>query len=274
MRYSGIQPQYFPRLHYLARILNADIFVVRDDVQFVRKHKYPDGHNDKSYQANTPIKQSFGINLLTVPTQHEGMLPIHQTKISYEYKWVEDHLKALQTSYSRAKNFDHFYPEIETLLSKKYSSIGELNLATIIWSLLHILGKQNVQSDSLTLETVNKLLREQNYFRLKEIRLASKIKALDKNLSANEKIAALCREIGADEDYCGKTGFDAYMDQDFFKTNGIKITVQDWHCQPYDQLFTKQQGFLPNLSIIDLLMNTAQPEAARILSSWDHAKIY
>ena len=85
MRYSGIQPQYFPRLHYFARILNADIFVSRDDAQFLRKHKYPDGKTDKSYQAHTPIKTPSGIYLLNVPTKHEGFIPIYKTAISYNF---------------------------------------------------------------------------------------------------------------------------------------------------------------------------------------------
>src|SRR3989344_745861 len=96
VRYSGIQPQYFPRLHYFARILATDIFVIRNDAQYVRKHKYPNGSIDKSYQAHSPIKQALGRQLLSVPTQHEGFAPLAATKIFYDQTWMQNHLKALQ----------------------------------------------------------------------------------------------------------------------------------------------------------------------------------
>ena len=48
------------------------------------------------------------------------------------------------------------------------------------------------------------------------------------------------------------------------RKNGIKITVQDWHCPPYPQQFNKL-GFIPDLSIIDLFMNVSPQNAAKIL---------
>jgi len=55
-RLAGYQPQYFPRLHYFARLLNADVFEVSDYVQFVKKHAYVDPNGErfrgKSFQAD------------------------------------------------------------------------------------------------------------------------------------------------------------------------------------------------------------------------------
>src|SRR3989304_1897494 len=160
MRYSGIQPQYFPRLHYFARALQSDVFVFRDDVQFVRKHKYPDGHTDKSYQVHTPIKQSFGVDLLSVPVKNKFAL-IVDTQITYEQDWVADHLKALQVVYGRAPNFKKIFDEIGLLLSTRYKSIAQLNIATTLWAILRILGEENIQLDTLTIEHVNEKLQNQ-----------------------------------------------------------------------------------------------------------------
>ena len=202
IRYSGLQPQYFPRLHYFARILDADVFVFRDDAQFVRKHKYPNGSTDKSYQAHTPIKQATGRQFLTVMTKHEGFMPLAKTKISYDQKWADDHLKTLI--------YDIILP--------------------------------------------------------KEIKKASESKALkNNNPSANEKIIALCKEVGAGEDYCGGTGAAAYMDDNLFSKNGINVVVQDWKCEEYLQQFNKKQGFIPDLSILDLLFNVSVDDARKIL---------
>ncbi|MBI2594196.1 WbqC family protein [Candidatus Curtissbacteria bacterium] len=268
MRYSGIQPQYFPRLHYFARILNTGIFVVRDDVQFVRKHKYPDGRVDKSYQAHTPIKQAFGIQFLDVPTKHGGYLSCAETRISYDDKLITRHLKSIRVAYGRARNFDRLYNEIERLLQRRYGYLGGLNFATIGWGLLHLLGEEQVDVDKISIGFLEKKLAQHRQFRLKKIKEASKSKALmeAKNLTANEKIITLIKEVGADEDYCGGTGAAAYMDGKLFERNGIKITIQDWKCPEYQQQFTNQLGFIPNLSIIDLLMNVDENESADIIS--------
>jgi len=266
MRYTGIQPQYFPRLHYIARILYADIFMIRDDAQFVDKHRYPDGKVDKSYQAHTPIKQTFGRFLLAVPTKHEGLLPLAKTRVSYDHDWVDSHLKTLQFSYSKAPNFSRLFPEIEMILRREYPNLTELNLATTLWGVLHLLGKESVNPSDLSLEKVREALDGQKKFRLSDIRRASEFDLDTENLSANEKIVALCSFVGADEDYCGGTGAAAYMDEDIFAKNGIKINVQDWKCQPYPQRFEKEHGFIPNLSIIDLLMNATAPQAVKIIA--------
>lgn len=266
MRYSGIQPQYFPRLHYFARILAADVFMVRDEVQFVIKHKYPDDRTDKSYQAHTPIKHSFGRILLVVPTKHSGLPAIMETKIAYQNKWNQDHLKALQYAYSNSLNFKKLCGEIESLLSKEYENLADLNLSTIYWGILHLSGEDSLKSNKLSLDFVNKKLKSQKKFRLKEIKLASQTKAFKnfKNLGPNEKILSLCQEAEATEDYCGGVGVAAYVDHKIFEEHGIKITVQDWKGREYHQLFEKH-GFIPNLSIIDLLMNVSLGEAQSII---------
>ncbi len=265
MRYTGIQPQYFPRLHYFARILSADIFMIRDDAQFLRKHLYPDGKMGKSYQAHTSIKQSFGIQYLHVPTKHGGFKPIFEKKISYQEDWMNAHVKTLQISYGRASQYKQLIAEIHDLLFRTYATIAELNIATILWGVLHLLNDE-VKKEKLTLKYVNSRLKTATKIRLKEIKLASQTKTgSDSSIKKNEKIIALCKEVGATEDYCGQTAVDAYMEKKLYKKNGIKITIQNWECKEYLQLFVKQQGFIPNLSIIDLLMNVACSQANKII---------
>lgn len=268
MRYTGIQPQYFPRLHYFARILATDVFVLRDDVQFVAKHKYPDGRVDKSYQAHTPIKQAFGRFLLGVPVKHDGYRSIKDSAISYELNWIEVHLKTLQIAYGNSPHFDKIYPEIDTILSAKYETFNELNTTSIYWGILRLLGRSQVEVGDLTDKVVRETLTLQKTFRLKEIRHSSKsaFLAAHPDIGPNEKIVGLIKEVGADEDFCGGTSVAAYVDHELFASNGITITVQDWKCQQYPQQFTKQQGFLANLSIIDLLMNVSTADAVNILA--------
>lgn len=265
-RYSGIQPQYFPRLHYFARILSTDIYVIRDDAQFVRKHKYPDGRVDKSYQAHSPIKQSFGRFLLSIPVHHEGFLPLTSTKIERSTNWVGDHLKTFKIAYSKAPFFSDIYPELEKILGTTYKSIADLNVATTLWGILKLLGEKKVTLGMLNIDEISQRLVKEKTIRLSQIKRASQSKSLkNKALKTNEKIVALCKEYGANEDFCGGTGVSAYVDHSLFKKNGISIKVQDWKCKEYPQLFKKQHGFIANLSILDLLFNVSTPHARSVL---------
>ncbi|OGY18622.1 MAG: hypothetical protein A2786_03940 [Candidatus Chisholmbacteria bacterium RIFCSPHIGHO2_01_FULL_52_32] len=268
MRYSGIQPQYFPRLHYFARALQSDVFVFRDDVQFVRKHKYPDGRTDKSFQVHTPIKQSFGIQLLSVPVQSSGFPTLITTPVSRSVDWAGAQLKTLQIAYGQSPNFAEVYEEINKIMYTPYVYLADLNIATVLWGILRLLGVKRINPKQLTLETVNRKLAVKRPVRLKTIKKASQSRALPKlvHATANEKIFSLIKEAGADEDYCGGTAYAAYMDQEGYRKHGITITVQEWVCPEYPQRFTRQLGFLPNLSIIDLLMNVPAKQALSILT--------
>lgn len=266
VRYTGIQPQYFPRLHYFARILNTDVYAIRDDAQYVRKHKYPNGSVGKSYQAHTPIKQSFGMQLISIPIVHDGFIPLASTKIESNADWVKTHLRTLQIAYANSLNFSVLYPEIEMFLGENYESLADLNIITTLWGILRVLGEERVTKDMLTISKVLEKLQENKSVRLKQIKKASESKALkNPNLKTNEKIVELCLEYGANVDYCGGTGVAAYVDHSLFKENGITIEVQDWKCREYPQLFSKRQGFIANLSIADLLFNTSSKEALSIL---------
>jgi hypothetical protein len=268
IRYTGIQPQYFPRLHYFARILSTDVFVIRDDCQYVNSHKYPDGSRGKSYQSHSPIKQSQGAFLLTVPVVHDGLESISETRIQTNIQWEVKHLKSIQTGYGRSQWFKQMHDDISLILKERYENLADLNIATICWGVLKILGER-VSLEKLNIEYVNSLLKEQTKVRLKEIKKGSESQSLknSKELTANGKILALIKEIGANEDYSGGTAVAAYVNKDVFEKNGISIAVQDWKCREYPQQYTAKTGFIPNLSIIDLLMNVSSSEALSILTS-------
>ncbi len=269
MRLSGYQPQYFPRLHYLARILSADVFAIADQVQFVRAHKYPEPgggyHRDKSYQADTPIKTSRGIGLLTVPVKHEGFKPINQTPIAYDNRWPEKHIKGIASSYGSARNFSLLFPQIKSLVSQRYDHLAQLSIASIRLTLAWILGKDNPRWEDISPEYIDRLLAAPHPFRLRRMIAKSELNIiLPPGADATDGIIASCCTLAANEYYHGGTAAAAYLDADQFKQAGIRLVQQQWVGQPYVQQFP-QFGFLPNLSIIDLLMNEDRVTVQKIL---------
>lgn len=270
MRLAGYQPQYFPRLHYVARLLGSDVFVVSDTVQFVRSHRYPlEGgmfRRGRSYQADTPIKSSQGVQYLSVPVRHEGLRPINELQIAYEPgRWQEKHVRGIQFSYAGARYFAGLFPSLRAVVLRQYDTLADLNVATLLWALLYILGEPPAEA-GLTLAAVNLLLARQRLFPLRRIvrrsALAGELRGSGQD--ANDTIIATCAALGADEYYCGGTAAAAYLDPVRFDRAGVRLVQQQWECQPYQQQFP-ERGFVANLSIIDLLFNEDVAAVRRIL---------
>ncbi len=267
MTLSDIQPHYFPRLHYFARMLASDHFIIRDDVQFVKNHKFPDGARGVSHQVHSPIKTNAGIVLLTVSVKKGGMRPINQTLISYDQPWPRKHLNQLKSSYAKSPEFPSIYSEIDFILEKRFKTVSDLNSATICWAFCRLLGMKKVNLENLSIEFVNSLLKEKKPGKLRMITLGSSsyFNGKRENINASEKIVNLCKEFGATSYLAGSTAFDSYMNQDIFQDNDIQVQVQDWICHPYEQNRNQIEGFTPNLSIIDLLMNRSADQALEYL---------
>ncbi|MCU7843913.1 MAG: WbqC family protein [Candidatus Thiodiazotropha sp. (ex Monitilora ramsayi)] len=267
MLLSDIQPQYFPRLHFFARMLASDHFVIRDDVQFVKNHKFPDGSRGVSHQVHTPILTHSGTQLLTVFVKKGGMLPINQTLISYDQPWPIKHLNQLKPNYAKSPELLTVYGEIESLLKREYETVSDLNIATICWALCHLMKIETNDPECLTLEYINTHLEDINIGKLKRITLGSSIKYGDddEGMTASEKIVDLCNRYGATGYLAGNTAFESYLDQRAFHDSNIKVQVQNWSCQPYKQNKKANEEFIPNLSILDLIMNCSSERALEIL---------
>jgi hypothetical protein len=240
-------------------MLASDVFVIRDDVQFVRNHKYPDGKRGVSYQAHTPIKTPEGEHLLQVSVKKGGLLPISETQVSYDQPWVQKLINILKNHYRKSPNAKHLTPELELLLGKQFPTVAELNIASTCWGLSKLLGVEQVTDECFTLDFVNHLLNQNDSCRLQRIVLGTEYfdRSTGQSSNASERIVNLCKEFEADEYLGGGTALQAYVDTELFKNNGIELLIQEWECPTYPQQYDNKTGFIANLSIIDLLMNVA-----------------
>jgi hypothetical protein len=272
MRLSDTQPQYFPRLHYFARMLAADVFVLRDEVQFVRKHKFPDGSTRVSHQAHTPIKGPAGLHLLAVSVTSGGVWPLRQTRVSYDQPWPRQHLKTISSFHATSPQRKRLLPELELLAGCRFATLAELDIATICWALGHVLGEELRIPEDLTITRINELLAVKRTVRLRRIVLGSECLGLDPDAwsNASERTLALCQRLGADEYVGGSTAVQAYLDTGLLRRNGIEVGVQSWTCPTYGQQHVARAGFIPDLSIIDLLMNVPPRQVGPMLgvSGW------
>lgn len=265
MLLSDIQPQYFPRLHYFARMLASDMFVIRDDVQFVRNHKFPDGRRDVSYQAHSPMPSSDGTSLLSVSVKKSGPLPINSTFVSYDQQWVKKHINVIKNTYSKSPYFKKLIPGLELLFKVNFETISELNIATLCWGMNRLLGNNQLSTEYLSLSHINYLIERNSSIVLQRILLGTEHLSNTDSDTASERIVRLCQLFAAEEYMTGGTAHTAYLDTGVFQRKNIRISIQDWKCQTYPQQHSNKGQFVQNLSIIDLLMNCSPEEALSIL---------
>lgn len=100
---AAYQPHYFPRVHYLARAHQADVFVLYDDVEFSRRSRH----------HRAPIDH-YGKEWLTIPVRHVGSATsIADAVIDMSSRWPVDHLETLCGKFgSVATEWQPFYERL------------------------------------------------------------------------------------------------------------------------------------------------------------------
>ncbi len=229
------QPNFLPYLGFFDKLIKSDIFVIRDEVQFVKR----------SWQHRNRIK----INVLdengnprskwiTVPVGRT-MLPIRDIAIKNDVKrgnktWSINILNQIEDSYCRTPFFKECFPQIKEILLTKYVKLIDLNMSLI-----------NFLKDSLNIE--------------KEFIYASSLNI--EKVDANTDLINICKAVKADI-YLSGQGAKKYLDESLFEKKGIKVIYNNFEPSAYKQL---GNNFIPNLSIVDVIFNIGLYETRRLL---------
>ncbi len=219
------QLHYLPWLRYFEKIARADVFVALDDVQFTKN----------GFQNRNRIKHAGGWMYLTVPVRHRAGQRLDGVEIAPGQKWGARHWHALQFNYGRASYFREHGEALERIYERSWTRLDELN-----WELLCYLRSALGVNTPLV--------------RSSELHVPGE---------ATERLVHLCRAVGADCYYSGEHAAQAYLDAAAMEAAGIAVVLQEWHCPTYQQRFP-QAGFVPDLSVVDLLLNEG-PRSLSIL---------
>jgi hypothetical protein len=215
MRCSIHQPNYIPYLGFFDKYKKSDIFILYDTAQYSKN----DFHN------RNKIKTAKGSFWLTIPVSVHLGQKIREIKVA-DKNILERHLDIIKQHYRKSENFnDSFH-----WLARLYGSISTENLIDITIPILLAL-----------FELIDNT---------KKIILASELK-IDQNLRSTSALVAMCKKIGADE-YLSGIGAHDYLNENEFYNAGIKVIWQEFKHPIYPQLYGE---FMPNLSIVDALMN-------------------
>lgn len=210
------QPHYLPWLKYVHKLASCDVFVLLDDAQF----------NKNGWQNRNWVKGPHGPILLTVPVRDSSFKPITQVEINPQSAWREKHGRTLALHYGKAPFFRTYAERFEKIYATNWTHLAELNLEII-----------RTVTEALKIGTT--LVRSSE---------------LGVSGQGTARLVEICRRVGATQYLSGAYAAGNHFDAGVFDEAGIEVRVQDWRYPQYAQLYPRV-GFLPDLSIVDLLFN-------------------
>ncbi len=224
------QPHFLPWLGYLDRMLQADLFIVLDHVQFERRN----------YQNRTRILLDGKEHWLTVPVQQHSQQERIVDKIvdnppPAELRWWGvNHMRTIRHAYRDAPFLDSYAPALRKLLESRWDRLVDLNLASL-----------DILRDAFSIDTP--------MVRSSELKVAG---------ARSELVLNLCKAVGADTYLAGMGGSRDYLDRGAFAQAGIELAWQDFRHPRYGQC--GGGDFVAGLSAVDLLFNHG-PQSSSLL---------
>lgn len=225
------QLHYLPWLRYIHKIASCDVFVVLDNIQF----------NKNGWQNRNKIKTAEGSQILTVPVFHKNAQNLDEVLIDSKSPWQRKHWNALNNNYRRAPYFKEYAETLQKIYEQPWEKLNDLNYAIFG----HLISALRIKT---------KILRGSD--------LALKGEATD-------RLIAICKDLGANAYLTGAYAAETYLDSSFFEREGIELVMQTYESPTYPQLFPKE-GFIPELSIVDLLFNCGSKSLDVLLQGHPH----
>ena len=212
-----MQPSYLPWIGYFNLIMNSDVFIFLDDVQYSKnsyfnRNKYPTKNSENFSWLTVPVRKSSSAQLFT------------ETYVVEDTGWRKKHLTAIKLSYGRSTYFSEFFPVLEKIiLDQSLVSLAAVNISLIkaICSYLQI---------------------------DKKFYISSELKIFG---SRSDRLLAFCRKFEC-QIYISPAGAQEYIEDDnILPQSAVSVIYQNYICKEYEQ-----KGFdlfVPYMSIIDLV---------------------
>ncbi len=211
-----MQPYLFPYLGYFQLINAVDVFVLGDDLQFIKS----------GWVNRNTVLFNQQARLISFPVKRDSFeLAINQRTLSTTFSDEADRLvNLIRVSYAKAPCFDLAMPVVEALIRHP-----ERNLALYI--------EHSIRQLCAYLRIDTPIFR------------ASALK-LGVPLDKQDRVIQIARRFAAST-YVNPIGGLALYDHEYFASRGVALKFFRMHALDYPQF---QAPFVANLSIIDVLM--------------------
>jgi hypothetical protein len=211
-----MQPYLFPYLGYFQLISASDVFVLYDDVDFIKQGWI---NRNKILINNSP-------HVFTVPCHNASSNEIINDVAIHEGWRKAKLLKKIRMTYSNAPCFDDAFPVVERVISTDENLISRL-------------AERSVRqvSDYLGLDV--------DFHRSSDL-------DVDPSLGRADRLIALTKHFGAST-YVNMEGGTELYEKSYFSAQGVDLRFLTPHLPKYSQY--TGDSFHSGLSIIDVMMN-------------------
>lgn len=226
-----MQPYFFPYLGYYSLINQSDQFILFDTPQFIR-HGW--------IERNRILKPDGEPHYIKMPLQkHSRDTPINQIIVNNNLPWKDKILAQLVMYKKKAKYYYQVRKLVEQLFEFESDSVVDWNF--------HILRGT---CDYLEINT--------------PINIFSKMNLEIGEVSAPDEWALeICKTIGSDK-YINLPGGKEFFDVKKYQKSNIHLDFLNPLEFDYDQ---KTKEFVPNLSIIDVMMFNGKGSIKKVIDN-------
>ena len=229
MKIGIMQPYFFPYVGYWQLIYLVDKYVIYDDVNYIKGGWI----NRNQILMNGKPKM---INL-----KMNGASPnklINEVQVAKDEIYNRKLLRTIEHCYKKAPYFYDVFQLVEEIICYEDSKLS-LYLANLITKVANYL---EINSELIISSNIDK----------------------NKSLKGQDKVINICTILNASEYYNAIGGVELYSPE-VFESNGIKLKFLKTVNVEYDQ---NNDKFIPNLSIIDVMMFNSKEETKKLLNSY------
>jgi len=213
---------------FFHKMMNCDQFIYVDNVEFVGRGPFGWIHRNKIRIHNKDE------HWLTVPVYQKGKFHqnINEVTIANEEPWRDKHWKSIYYNYKDSPHYDRYADELEQIYDQEWEYLCDFNIRLLEFF-----------ADSLDIEVPRSVSSDEGI-----------------TGESSQLIINLCQHYDGDTYLSGMHGRD-YLDRELIEESEISVVFQDFESPEYPQQY---EGFVPNLSTLDLLMNCG-PESRTII---------
>lgn len=227
MKIGIMQPYFFPYLGYFQLINLVDKYVIFDTGNF----------SNNKWGIRNRILINGGPFFFRIKTLKANQnKKFNEISVCNDIEQKEKNIHTLQCAYKKAPYYSEVMPMLEQYLMKDYDNLSECNVASI-----------KLVCDYLGIKTDIFLYSELDH---------------DTDVKRQFRIFDVCRSLGGKE-YINAIGGMELYDFEEFRENGIELSFLKIDDISYPQFGGE---FVPNLSIIDVMMFNSVPEIQEMLN--------
>lgn len=224
-----MQPYFLPYIGYWQLINSVDLYVIYDDVNYKNRGWINRNRiliDGKPRYYNIPLIEASQNKL------------INEVRVDQNAKIFTKNLRTIECVYKKAPCFEKVFPLIKEILYCEEENIA-----------LFLANSINIVCRYLDIQT--------------KLKLSSSV---NKNcdLKGQEKILAICEQLGATE-YFNAIGGQGLYTSSVFEERGIKLRFLKTNVIEYKQF---DYDFQPNLSILDVMMFNSKETIKSLLHEY------